>query len=230
MKIENSSTDSGFELKLRPLQCELKPLTRADGSAFLSQGETTVLASMYGPIEARQHNTKVDKATVDVTFRPKIGLPGVKDRFRESIVKSICETAILTTLHPRTAITIQIQELDDRCGIEACAVNAACLSLIIGGIDMKFTIAALHCIIDKNEVLLLDPDQKQASGALASFTFVFDSIHKNLIAANTYGKFSLRQYNDAQLMCKAASEYLFKFYVDIIKKSLSYKMEASEEL
>ncbi|XP_055903574.1 exosome complex component RRP46 [Eupeodes corollae] len=212
----NEITD---EIALRPINCELNPLTGADGSALHSQGETIVLASMYGPIEARTQHAKIEKANVEVIFRPKFGLPTIKDKFRECILRNTCETALLTALHPRTTISIQLQEMDNRCGMEACAVNAACLALLAGGVPMKFTIAAVHSIVDRDGKLVLDPDHRQALGSVASFTFVFDSLDKNLVACNTNGRFNLAQYNDALLMSKAASEIVFKFYKNIIAKS-----------
>lgn len=83
-------------------------------------GGTTVLASMQGPLEAKQNNLKIDNATIEVSYRPKSGLPTIKDKLRESIIKGTCESALLTALHPRTTISVQIQELDNRCGVNIC--------------------------------------------------------------------------------------------------------------
>ncbi|XP_055847839.1 exosome complex component RRP46 [Episyrphus balteatus] len=225
--IESDTKEIENDIAMRPINCELNPLTGADGSALHSQGETSVLASMYGPIEARTQHAKIEKANVEVIYRPKAGLPTIKDKFRECILRNTCETALLTALHPRTTISIQLQEMDNRCGLEACAINAACLALLAGGVPMKFTIAAVHSIVDRDNQLVLDPDHRQAVGAVASFIFVFDSLDKNLVACNTNGRFNLAQYNDALLMCKAASEIVFKFYKNIIAKSHS-KLNADQ--
>ena len=40
---------------LRKLHCQVGLITRADGSSQLSQGETTVVAGTYGPVEVRPH-------------------------------------------------------------------------------------------------------------------------------------------------------------------------------
>ena len=82
------------------------------------------------------------RSLVEVCFKPRLGLPGVKDRDREEVIIQytlqfcrflyfvhfyhngcpfhMCETqqvitrtctaAVLTSLHPRTAVTINIQE------------------------------------------------------------------------------------------------------------------------
>ena len=39
--------------ELRKIDCKIGPLTQADGSAFLEQGNTKVLATVYGPHDVR---------------------------------------------------------------------------------------------------------------------------------------------------------------------------------
>lgn len=132
-----TTNDTNREDILRPMNCELHALTRSDGSALLTQGvimtfeedfkrfhrisfctgETSVMASVYGPIEVKLQNLRIDKAHVEVYYRPKSGLPSVGDRLREQIIRNTCETALLSVLHPRTAITIQLQEMEDNEGV-----------------------------------------------------------------------------------------------------------------
>lgn len=90
------------------------------------------------------------------------------------------------------------------------------MALLIGGIPMKFTVAAVCCIIDKNGQLLLDPEQCQANESQANFTFVFDSLERDLVTVNSSGCFKMAQFNDAYLMCRAASGVVFEFYRKIM--------------
>ncbi|XP_017471256.1 PREDICTED: exosome complex component RRP46 [Rhagoletis zephyria] len=213
IKGNDTSTD---DLKLRPINCELNPLTRPDASALFTQGDTCVLCSMLGPVEVRSQNLNIEKAHVECIYRPKAGIPTIEDKLRESIIRDTCESALLTTLHPRTTISIQIQELDNRCGLEACAINGACLALLIGGVPMKFTIAAVHCIVDKDDKVVLDPDHCKAIGKRAAFIFVFDSLEKHLVTVHTSGRFRMSQFNDAECISRAASQIIFNFYRRII--------------
>lgn len=59
----------------------------------------------------------MNKSYVDVNYRPKRGMPGVGERYKEKIVRNICQSTIITSLYPKTQINIQIQEMDDNGGV-----------------------------------------------------------------------------------------------------------------
>lgn len=90
------------------------------------------------------------------------------------------------------------------------------MALLIGGVPMKFTIAAVNCIVNKDDNVVLDPDHCEAIGKRASFVFVFDSLDKNLVTVHTSGRFRMAQFNDAECMSRAASQIIFNFYRRII--------------
>lgn len=92
------------------------------------------------------------------------------------------------------------------------------MALVIGGVPMKFTVGAVHCIIDKDGQLILDPDQYQAKDYRACFTFVFDSLERDLVTVHSSGCFKIAQFNDAYLLCRAASGFIFEFYRKIMTK------------
>lgn len=70
-----------------------------------------------GPVEVKMHNLQIDKAFVEVYYRSKSGLPSVADKLREKIIKNTCETALLSVLYPRSAIIVQIHEMEDGGGV-----------------------------------------------------------------------------------------------------------------
>jgi exosome complex component RRP46 len=92
-------------------------------------GGSCCVASVNGPMEVPIGNLDINKAYVDVIYRPKSGLPSVNERYKEKIVKSLCETVIATHLFPRTQITAQVQELDDHGGVSLNLIY--CLTLIL---------------------------------------------------------------------------------------------------
>jgi exosome complex component RRP46 len=116
--------------------------------------------------------------------------------------------------------------------ILACAINAVYLAIINSGLETKFLIAAVHCGLDNNNKLIVDPDYVPNSNLTfcrsqksshnpnykANFTFVFDSLKKSVIGVNTDGKFTLQQYNEAQNLCREASRKIFDYYRSIVEK------------
>jgi len=103
----------GSNESIRALKCEQSVLSRADGSVILSQGNTVVMASVYGPLEAKIQKELSDRMYIDLNFKPKTGMPGVAERGKEKLIKTTCNQIITTHLHPRTAVNITIQEMQD---------------------------------------------------------------------------------------------------------------------
>lgn len=48
---------------------------------FFYVGCTSAMVGVYGPTEVRINKEIVDKATVEVIFRPKKGIPGLSSHF-----------------------------------------------------------------------------------------------------------------------------------------------------
>ena len=111
-------------------------------------------------------------------------------------------------------------------------INACNVALLNSGIEMKSTLAAVHCVLDDKDNLIIDPVdysddtptfsriQKAVRNSKykADFTFVFESINESVISVNTNGTFTIHQYNNAQKLCKEASKKIFEFNYDLARK------------
>lgn len=100
------------------------------------------------------------------------------------------------------------------------------------GLEMKFLVAAVHCGLDQNDKVIIDPNyvpnsnvsfSRTSKSSLNSnfkgnFTFVFDSLKQTVIGVNTDGKFTLQQYNEALSLCREGSQKIFDYYKDIVTK------------
>ena len=75
------------------------------------------MVSVNGPIEVKLQHLDIDKAHCDVLYKPKSGIGSVTDRSYEKIIGKICESVILMSMYPKTAINIQIQEMENRGGV-----------------------------------------------------------------------------------------------------------------
>ncbi|XP_054258072.1 exosome complex component RRP46 [Macrosteles quadrilineatus] len=210
--MENNSV----EVTRRNLKCEMNVLKNPDGSALLSQGETVYLAAVYGPIEVKMQKFQIDKACIETSYKPKSGQSCVSDRIKENFIKNICEAALLTSLHPRTAINIVVQEMQDCGGGLACAVNAACLALINSGLSMEYLVAAVSCMIDEDGEVIVDPDNKQLQGAQGTMTIVFDNVLCDIIGLHTDGLISEQQHQEAVTKCRLCAEQFFVYLRDVV--------------
>uniref|UniRef100_A0A4X1SLK3 Exosome complex component RRP46 n=2 Tax=Sus scrofa TaxID=9823 RepID=A0A4X1SLK3_PIG len=175
---------------LRHFACEQNLLSRPDGSASFLQGDTSVLAGVYGPAEVKVRKEIFNKATLEVILRPKIGLPGVAEKSRERLIRNTCEAVVLGALHPRTSITVVLQVISDAGSLLACCLNAACMALVDAGVPMRALFCGVTCALDSDGTFMLDPTAKQEKEARAVLTFALDSVERKLLMSTTKGLYS----------------------------------------
>ncbi|XP_035240170.1 exosome complex component RRP46 isoform X2 [Anguilla anguilla] len=146
---------------LREFGCEQNLLSRPDGSSSFVQGDTSVLAGVYGPAEVKISKEIYDRATMEVVIQPKVGLPGVKERAREQCVRETCEAALLSTLHPRSSLSLVLQVVHDDGSLLSCCLNAACMALMDAGLPMGCLFCGVTCAIDPEGHIVTDPTAQQ---------------------------------------------------------------------
>ncbi|KAL6256087.1 hypothetical protein P5V15_013322 [Pogonomyrmex californicus] len=204
---------------LRPMNCEINLLSRSDGSTMFMQGDTAIIAGVNGPLETRSQKMAYDRVSIEVTYTPLKGPAKIDDRLIETYIKETCESAVLVSFHPNTMVCINLQEMQDSGGLLACAINASCLALINSGLSMKFTVAAVSCMIEKETGdIIMDPNSSQLKNAKAEFTYTFDSINKDIICCHSIGQFSQSEFLASMNKCKQVSQYVFDYYREVTKK------------
>ncbi|KAK9824457.1 hypothetical protein WJX72_010412 [[Myrmecia] bisecta] len=156
------------ELQLRVLTCERSLLHRADGSAKWSQGQTSVLAAIYGPRLTFAKKEHPETCVVEVLVRPKTRLPGPTERQTESLIRQCVEGVVLTAMHPRTAILVVIQVVQNDGCVMACALNAVAAALVDAGIPMHQNFVSVTSALMPGASVVIDPDlaEEQAAEAL----------------------------------------------------------------
>lgn len=214
-------TNENSSATLRPMSCELGNLSRPDGSSTFFQGDTCILSAVYGPCEVRMNKELLDRATVDIVYKPKSGLPSCSDKATEKYIRSTCETALLSTLHPRSSLNITVQEVQDSGSFLAVGINSCCLALLDASVSMKCTVAAVNCCISSDEAIILDPTKKQEEESSSVLTFVFESRDKNIVTVAARGKYSREQFQKCLVTCREASAMVFDFYRDTVERKLS---------
>ncbi len=137
----------------------------ADGSAIVEQGNTKVLAAVYGPREgARFSDAEADRAVITVDFsiapyatserRKRRGKTDRKLLEAAASLRQSFEAAVLTKLYPRSEISVRVLVLQSDGGALAAALNAGTLALMDAGVGMRdFVVACSLAYIQRTALL-----------------------------------------------------------------------------
>ena len=147
-------SDQGLRLdgrkagELRRIESRMGVFGQADGSAYLEQGNTKVLAAVYGPHDMSR-DTRLrplhDRVVVNCQYSMAVFSTGERKNRprgdRKSLemsqhLKQTFEATIKVELYPRSQIDIFVEVLQADGGNYCVCVNAATLALIDAGIPL----------------------------------------------------------------------------------------------
>lgn len=223
--------------QLRPLACSRSVLHRAHGSASWSQGDTKVMAAVYGPKAGTKKNENPEKACIEVLWKPKTGQIGKLEREYEMILKRTLQSILILTINPNTTTSVIIQVVNDDGSLLVCAINAACAALVDAGIPMKHLAVAICCCLVEDGHVILDPtkleEQKMKGYAYLAFPNSIRSVlpegsshlkgepvEHGIITSVTHGVMSVEEYFDCLERGRAASAKLS----DFLRRSLQSQL------
>ncbi|XP_001869459.2 exosome complex component RRP41 [Culex quinquefasciatus] len=150
-------SDEGLRLdgrrsnELRRIQCKLGVFSQPDGSAYVEQGNTKVLAAVYGPHQAPAKKSNHEECVVNCQYSMATFSTGERkkrprgDRKSQEMtihLQQALSAAIKTDLHPKSQIDVYIEVLMADGGNYCASVNAATLALIDAGICLKEYVCA----------------------------------------------------------------------------------------
>ncbi|XP_039121349.1 LOW QUALITY PROTEIN: exosome complex exonuclease RRP46 homolog [Dioscorea cayenensis subsp. rotundata] len=159
--------------QMRPLACSRNLLHRAHGSARWSQGNTIVLAGVYGPKAGTRKGENPELASIEVIWKPKTGQIGKQEKEYEIILRRTLRSICLLTVHPNTTTSVILQVVGDDGALLPCAINASCAALVDAGIPLKHLAVAICCALTEHGSLILDPTkiEEQKLQAIANLVF-----------------------------------------------------------
>eukprot|EP00002_Diphylleia_rotans_P039709 TRINITY_DN9278_c0_g1_i1.p1 TRINITY_DN9278_c0_g1~~TRINITY_DN9278_c0_g1_i1.p1 ORF type:complete len:248 (-),score=51.08 TRINITY_DN9278_c0_g1_i1:77-820(-) len=150
--------------ELRKIACSMGVFEKADGSAYFEQGNTKVLATVYGPREVTQRSKAMhDRAIINCEYI--LSTLSVNERRRKAktdrrsqeismIIRQTLETVVMTTAYPRSQIDVHLTVIQADGGTRCAAINAATLALIDAGIPLKEYVASCSVGYLDNHILL----------------------------------------------------------------------------
>lgn len=171
--MEVERPDGRSPSQLRPLACSTSVLHRAHGSARWSQGDTIVLAAVYGPKAGTRKNENPEKASIEVIWKPKTGQIGKPEKEYEMILRRTLQSICLLTIHPNTTTSVILQVVNDDGALLPCAINAACAALVDAGIPLKHLAVAVCCALTVSRSVILDPNKLEEQKMQAFSYLVF---------------------------------------------------------
>lgn len=170
-------TDGRSSKTLRPLSCELASLKSCDGSATWKSGNTSVLASVHGPIAPRlAHQENAQEGVVSVVIKSGVATD-TYEREWEAFLTSILTAAIIVSEYPRSVISITLQILNGDGSVLGSALHAAVSALMDAGISMNFLPTAVTCHVSSNGGFRLDPTaQEETTDGVLVLVFASQSL------------------------------------------------------
>jgi len=165
--------------ELRKIICKKGIFIQADGSAYIEQGNTKVIASVYGPHDVVNRskalhdsvvvNCQFSMATFSTSERKRRPKGDRKSTEISLTLQKTFETAIMTELYPRSQIDIYVQALQSDGGNIAACINAATLALIDAGVPMRdFVCACTSSYVQDN--FMADINYMEESSGAARLT------------------------------------------------------------
>ncbi|CAL4125482.1 unnamed protein product [Meganyctiphanes norvegica] len=192
--------------------CDLNFLSRSDGSGLYTLGNTVVLASVNGPGDVKFSNRHYNKTHLEVVYSPRTGQSMITERAIEALIRRTVEQVILIRQHPRTAVNLTVQEMQDDGLTLACALNASCMALMDAGVQMKTTFAAVTASITNEGTIIIEPTLAQINESKAVITFVFEGQSFNVLATQQEGCLDSDDFNLCLNKLQVAAKDIFSFY------------------
>ncbi|BFF93815.1 exosome complex component RRP41 [Drosophila madeirensis] len=151
--------------ELRHIKCKLGVFEQPDGSAYMEQGNTKVLAAVYGPHQAKGMKAETNDVIINCQYsQATFATAERKNRPRgdrkslefKMYLEQALSAAIKSELYPRSQIDIYVEVLQADGANYAVALNVATLALIDAGICLNEFIVACTASLSKNSIPLTD--------------------------------------------------------------------------
>ncbi|EEE60325.1 hypothetical protein OsJ_13416 [Oryza sativa Japonica Group] len=187
--MEESRADGRNPNQLRPFSCTRNPLDRAHGSARWAQGDTIVLAAVYGPKPGTRKGENPEKASIEVVWKPMTGQIGKQEKEYEMTLKRTLQSICLLTVHPNTTTSVILQVVGNDGSVSFCrnvllSIVSGCLldyehSLVFAGIPLKHLAVAIGCGVLEDGEVILDTNKAEEQQLKSFAHLVFPNSRKS---------------------------------------------------
>lgn len=124
----------------------------------------------------------------------------------------MCNQVIMTTMHPRTSILVNITELHDDGCVLAAAVNSTVLALCDAGIPMKHMVAAATCCVNEDSSIIVDPSKDDVMQSCAGVTAVIENESNNILSIVSKGSLTAAKLTECITLLTERCSELFSIF------------------
>ena len=212
--------------ELRPIKMSVGVLKNANGSAYVEQGNTKILAAVYGPRSIHpRHLAFPDKARVRCRYHMapfsvetrKSPAPSRREVELSKVLREALSQAIMLEQFPSTAIDVFIEVLEADGSTRCAGINAASLALADAGIPMKDLVAA--CAIGKVEgYLVVDPTDLEDKNGEVDMPFAIMYGRRKVTLLQLDGQLTYDEFVKAVDMAMAACEKIYHMQREALKQ------------
>ncbi len=212
--------------ELRPVIMEVGVLKNADGSAYVQQGNTKVIAAVYGPREIHpKHLTLPDRAILRTRYHMvpystderKSPAPTRREIELSKVIREALEAVIFVELYPRTTIDVFIEVIQADAGTRTAGIMAASLALADAGIPMRDLVAAV-AVGKVNGQLVLDINQLEDEYGEADMPIAMMPSLGKIVLLQLNGVLTEEEFKKALELAKKGIMKLYEYEQQALKK------------
>ncbi|XP_025407796.1 exosome complex component RRP41 [Sipha flava] len=221
-------TDGRRSDELRRISCKMGVFNQPDGSAYLEQGNTKVLAAVYGPHEIRVNRSKAPNDCAVINCQYSMATFSRSERKRRPRdnksaeltvhLKQAMTTAIKTDLYPKSQIDIFVEVLQSDGGNYSVCVNAATLALIDAGIAMEEFVISCTSSLANGEVPLVDISHLEETLGGPSITVAILPISGKIAMLETSQRMHINHVEPVLTEAMRGCRYIYDTLNKTIKK------------
>jgi exosome complex component RRP46 len=209
---------------------ETSVLNRVDGSATFQAGETKVIVSVSGPIEAKLRQELPTTGVIELVIRADVGVSDTREKLMEDKIKAALYPVINGSLYPRQLIQITAQVLDAGEGEEytsneiSAILNASYLALIDANVALNASFSCASFAIDREGHISVTPSKDDLYHSKSSHVVSYEI--KNGKATRVLLSDSIGTFTEQQLLkvLDNAALETEKFH-QVFRKTIQTKIE-----
>jgi len=220
--------------ELRPIKIEVGVLSNADGSAYIEQGKSKILAAVYGPREVHpRHLALPDRALLRCRYHMapfsveerKSPAPSRREIELSKVIREALEPAIFLEKFPRTSIDVFIEVLQADGGTRCAGTTVAALALADAGIPMRDLVVA--CAVGKVDgVLVLDLNDLEDKEGEADLPVAYMPNLDMISLLQMDGQLTIEEFEQALNLAIEGCKQIYRLQKEALKaKYLAIKEE-----